>query len=533
MLLQISLVAVLLLFAAHVSTAQTDVQSVLNEVFKSGTLQGMEVHGSVKMETGTKLKIEVLTSITNNGWGLESSFALKDGRCDFRDVILQAKLNIIPPKDVQEILDLLPGIGPTVKVSDIKRTVSFLPKDNNSTITPTSTTIDALLGTNPTTKAILELLGADVTFTIKNPKFMLSGISFQIFFSTSVMGPTAGVCQMVTVKTALQDQDPTLCTDTGGIEVGNMNLGLALHQWLVNAKQPATYIDSTDGTITIGSDGQLCNLQPVHFQIKGKASSLKCLGEADLCQAAIRKSLVDAVNAQLPPGYSVDASQFDNLDIQIDSATGDVTINGDIYAGAGKDPYALVQALRDYVAKGGIIKVDGDAIDTRDITDNGDCLADPDRVAAKACTPGEEPPSSSIPGGTSTSSGTPADGASPSSAINTDSGDFQPGKDDGGDVEGSHQTMLILGTVLITLAVIATIVGLVLAVKMARKHGATTHAASAHGFNQMDGGNNDGGFDSIMLSERDTQQRQAVWGDVVELRKPGQQNGMIPGQRNV
>ena len=50
-------------------------------------------------------------------------------------------------------------------------------------------------------------------------------------------------------------------------------------------------------------------------------------------------------------------------------------------------------------------------------------------------------------------------------------------------------------------------------------------------------GENDGRFDSIMLTEpqrnngRDPQT--AVWGNVVELRKPGQQDGMIPGQRDV
>lgn len=71
----------------------------------------------------------------------------------------------------------------------------------------------------------------------------------------------------------------------------------------------------------------------------------------------------------------------------------------------GKDPSALVQALRDYIAKG-ILKIDGKAIDvnTRDITDDGDCLEDPDRVAAEACSPGVTPPSSAIPGGSSTSS---------------------------------------------------------------------------------------------------------------------------------
>jgi hypothetical protein len=66
---------------------------------------------------------------------------------------------------------------------------------------------------------------------------------------------------------------------------------------------------------------------------------------------------------------------------------------GDVYSGVGKDPSALIQALRDYLAKGGILKIGDDdvSVKTRDITDDGDCLNHPDRVAAKTCTPGETP----------------------------------------------------------------------------------------------------------------------------------------------
>ena len=507
-----------------------DISSALTELFK-GDLQGMQVGGSIKMKTGEALEIDVLTSITNNEWALEASFSLQDGRCDFREVKLGAQLNIVPPKNIQQLLKLA-GVPETIKVSDIKNTISFLPKDSNTTTLPTSTTIDVLqLAGNTVTKTALNMLGADVTFTMKNPVFMLSGISFQLFLKGSVMGPTAEICQTATFKSMLQNVDPTLCTDTGGIEIADTNLGLSLKTWLDASNQPSSYISASSGTITVGNEGQLCNLKPVHFQIKGTGSQLQCLGDVDQCQSAVRKSLMDAINAQLPPGYTIDATQFDDLKISIDPVTGDVTINGDIYAGAGKDPSALVQALRDYIAKGGILKIDGKAIDvnTRDITDDGDCLEDPDRVAAEACSPGVTPPSSAIPGGSSTSS---SDNNNSPSASNNDSDDYTPGKDDGKEDE-SNKTLLILGTVLITLAIVASLVGLVAFTKMVRSRSSTTRP---HGFASMDG-ENDGRFDSIMLTEpqrnngRDPQT--AVWGNVVELRKPGQQDGMIPGQRDV
>ena len=81
--------------------------------------------------------------------------------------------------------------------------------------------------------------------------------------------------------------------------------------------------------------------------------------------------------------------------------------------------------------------------------------------------------------------------------------------------------MLVLGTILVTLAVVATVMGAVVAIKLMRKRTGTTHAVgmiSNAGFNRMNDGD---GFDSVMLAENPgtEQHQQAVWGDVVELRK--------------
>ena len=38
----------------------------------------------------------------------------------------------------------------------------------------------------------------------------------------------------------------------------------------------------------------------------------------------------------------MDASQFADVDVNYDPNTGDITVDGELYAGAGKDPAALV-----------------------------------------------------------------------------------------------------------------------------------------------------------------------------------------------
>jgi hypothetical protein len=492
-----------------------DITSTLNEIFKDGTFNGMKVQGSVDMKTGTDFSLGVVTSISNNGWALESSFTLKDGKCDFREVMLGAKLNIIPPENYQNVMKAL-GLPAQLPVSSFEQKVSFLPADRNMTTLPASTTVDAVQPNDVIGTQVKAVLGADAQFTIKNPVFMVTGFKFQLFFKASVMGPSASACSMTAIKMALQAQDPTLCTSSGGIEIPEINLGKQLKLWMAATNQPSTYIDATDGTITVGTDGLHCNLSPVAFSMKGTpGSTLNCLGEADRCQSAVRNALVAAVNAQLPPGYTVDASQFDNLKITVDPTTGDVTINGDIYAGAGKDPSALVQALRDYVKKGGVIKIDGkDVTDIHDIKDNGDCLNHPDRVAAKACSPGDEPPSSEIPGGKTTRTGF---GNSPSSYLPDKSGDWSRGKGDG--PKDGNQTVVIIGTVLITLAVVASLVGAVIVVKMIRKRSHTTNPANS--FSRMNDSHDGDNFDSIALEQNysNGREQQAVWGDVVELRK--------------
>ena len=513
-------------FAALNEINAQDITSTLNEIFKGATLENMEVKGSITMTSGNDFSFEAITSVSNNGWGLETSVSLKDGKCDFRELQLGAQMNIIPPKSVQSVMAML-GIPSPIPVNSITRTLSFLPEDSNVTSLPTTTTIDAVSLDDPATAQIVALLGADAKFTIKNPTFMVTGMSFQLFIQGSVMGPTAGVCAQPWAVAALRQaaSDNTICTAAGGIEIPETNLGQQLKIWLASANQPHAFIDATDGTITIGTTGLLCNLDPVAFQIKGKpGEQLQCLGDLDQCQSAVTAALVKAVNAQLPSGYTIDASQLKDLKINVDPTTGDVTIAGKMYAGAGKDPSALVQALRDYVANGGVLKIDDQAVDvdTRDITDDGDCLDHPDRVAASTCSPGAEPPASNIPGGTNTDKNGNVVGNAPSpTGPNRHSGDWNKKNfNDGGD--GDNNTILIIGTVLITLAVVATVVGTVVVVKIVRKRSGTVRNES--NFNRMnDNSGSYGGhaeFDSISLTQPSGSGREepAVWGDVVDVR---------------
>ena len=105
----------------------------------------------------------------------------------------------------------------------------------------------------------------------------------------------------------------------------------------------------------------------------------------------------------------------------------------------------------------------------------------------------------------------------PSSYLPDKSGDWSRGKGDG--PKDGNQTVVIIGTVLITLAVVASLVGAVIVVKMIRKRSHTTNPANS--FSRMNDSHDGDNFDSIALEQNysNGREQQAVWGDVVELRK--------------
>lgn len=88
--------------------------------------------------------------------------------------------------------------------------------------------------------------------------------------------------------------------------------------------------------------------------------------------------------------------------------------------------------------------------------------------------------------------------------------------------DGDNNTILIIGTVLITLAVVATVVGTVVVVKIVRKRSGTVR--HENNFNRMNDNNGSYGghaeFDSIALTQPSGSGReeQAVWGNVVDVR---------------
>ena len=93
------------------------------------------------------------------------------------------------------------------------------------------------------------------------------------------------------------------------------------------------------------------------------------------------------------------------------------------------------------------------------------------------------------------------------------------------DARRGDQTMLVLGTVLITLAVVAAIGGAVMAIKMFNKRRAVVSAGNFRSFNN-DGFQRSGtappadAVDQVMIEPRSQQQQQQqpVWGDVVKNR---------------
>ena len=117
------------------------------------------------------------------------------------------------------------------------------------------------------------------------------------------------------------------------------------------------------------------------------------------------------------------------------------------------------------------MSADGDDVDDGDAT--AQCMRDPARDAAKMCSPGDAPPAGYIPGGTA-SSAAGADGSK-------DAGDMAA--DD--TAKDGDSTMLVVGAVLITLAVVGGVVGIVMAVKVMNKR---RNTVSSHRFATLEGG---------------------------------------------
>ena len=504
----------------RLAAAQPSVESALRELFNGGRLGGMAVSGGVRMETGTDLSVEVTTLVENNGFGLETSFSVSDGRCDFREVSLAAKATITLPDSIANWLKLL-NVPTAITVADERRTVSFLPA-NATDVVDAEFRIGDWADAN--TRGFLEAVGADATFTVRNARFRTTGMSFQLFMTASVLDPSATLCQGG-YKTVAQLLSKTLCTDAGGIEIAETNLGLELRKWLSAAGQNVEYISAADGTIAVGdfAAGSVCSLAPVKFEIKGKLdpgdSNLACLSDATKCTDAARQAMIDGINAQLPDGYKIDASQFANVDVAFDPNTGDVTVGGELFAGAGKDPAALVEALKRYVEKSGGLDINGQQIKNVEVDDK-DALAKckiSNGVDAAVCNPVVAPGSAMIPG-------TKGFGPLSPSAGGGDGEAADMARDN--DARRGDQTMLVLGAVLITLAVVAAIGGAVMAIKMFNKRRSTVSAGNFRTFND-DGFKTSGtatpadAFDQVMIeprSQQQQQQQQPVWGDVVKSR---------------
>ena len=279
-------------------------------------------------------------------------------------------------------------------------------------------------------------------------------------------------------KSGLQSVSASLCTDAGGIEIAETNLGVELRKWLLAANQNVAYISEADGTITIGdmAGGTACNLVPVKFEVSGKLSEqLKCLDPNDAtfgkCSESARQALIDGINSQLPDGYAVDASQFADVDVNYDPNTGDITVDGELYAGAGKDPAALVEALKKYVEKSGGLDINGSSVKNVDV-DDGNAMAQckiKNTLDAAVCDPAASPGAATIPGSKSFGPMTPSAGGEDGEAADM-SGDNK--------AQDGDQTMLVVGTVLITLAVVGAVVGTIMAIKIFNKRRASVSAGN-------------------------------------------------------
>lgn len=496
------------------------VLKVVSETFKGVTLENLpdvKVSGEFSLETGNDFKFQFHTTITNRGYGIGSTITVSDGACDFRDVQMTARVTLETPSDIDNIIGrLISGDSHKggIPLGEYKSTLNFLGSDGKVTASQSFDAKDVVTGQSAT---ILEQMGADLKITVDEAEFYVTGMSMVIYMQGDLLGPDAGVCK--TFKTSLQNIDPTLCTVEGGLAIPKYNVGKELAVWLQqNGQAVPAEIDAATGRITVGQNGQHCELKPATFKISGNAAALgascaKGKENSDACKTEIVDSLVNAINQGLPDGYKIDRSQFSDLDVKVDPATGDITINGKLYGGAAKDPEALLDLLRKEAEKDGgklvigsdgTISIDGDGRGISSDLD-GQCKEDEGKVAAGMCDGGALPPRPFA--------------TSPSPAGQDQASNSMRGGDGGKDVENPSMPTNTVGAVLITVACVMALTGTVVLVVYMRKRRrvqARQHVILDEDVALRDA-QDPGGFDNIMVQSR--AEEPVVWGDVVAVSK--------------
>eukprot|EP00949_MAST-11_sp_MAST-11-sp1_P000660 g660.t1 len=437
--------------------AATDPRQYLQEIF-SGDLEGLAVSGSATVKSETDLELRVKLDIESNGWTMGLVMGIRDQRCDYRNVQFEAGLKVTFPKTLTSQIMLActllrstacDNFNGTVGLGNpISETLNLLPEAGPAGLK--NAVIDDRSLATPAVRTALDFFGVDVKVEIVEPHFMLAGTNFSLLMTVNILNPdTAGICNNQFARKALQQLDENLC-EKPIISVDRSNVGLDVRQWLKDGDQPFSWIDEK-GVFVIGEDSLQCVLKPSKFQIKVKGSDVT----DSITSAEWRSALVKAVNSRLPENFKINENALSDLDITRD-ASGNIVVSGGVFAGAGKDPAALLKALRDFLSSssnelpvgndGKVVKITIDEDQGGD-ADYERCKSDPRRVAAGACDPDVIPgPVFVLP-----PADTPSDAKKPS---------FQPGDADKGAGREKHAAGALgtVGIVLLTIAITLVVV---------------------------------------------------------------------------
>lgn len=523
-------VATLCLVLAPVSVTASG-SSTLERVFSGllgdGTGTDLAVSGNVEMKTETNFSFSVTVDLTrgsgNTAYGITSTLKISDQRCDFRNIQVETRVAATLPRVLDSatsslcrLTGLLCDVSSSVEIGSFKSSYDLIPDGTNVVQSELSIDIvEQIRRGTPTVANSLDLLGADAVLTMKNIDLMVTGMKFDLFFKADMLDSDADICTNTglaysTFRDVARNFDSQFCTPAGGIRIGHsgsdaagINLGSELKYWISSSGQNTDYIDS-DGTIIVGlSDGAACTSLPADFSLNGRASDL---GNIPTNSDQLREALANAANQYLPNGYRIGKEQFSNLNITVDPQTGDLTISGKVYSGAAKSPAGILDALRRFIADGGSLNAGTSTgsstviIDSGDLSGDASCQSNSGLRDAGACSSEQAPPESSVQG-------------------EPDQDDGSSGNNKGSGNGGGNMQMVIVGTIFITLASVAAVVGAVMLVKLVRKRRATVrHFGRGQDHIQLQDG-----FDNIVQGSHGDQKLdndKVVWGDVVSVDKP-------------
>jgi len=375
--------------------------SLVSDTFRFVLNDGVPVHGTVLTGADTDLDFKViLTFGDTNANSITVWTAIDARKCDMRDLrgevglmativnsnganeacknlALQyaartqrgvgsfcndknARSVAIPPIVFEQ--DITPTVSSDQKSFEFEMNLASLQRQQNQNRNQNQN-MQTLTNNNPLDQSglinILDNTGSDAVFRFTDVKPLFTGLRFRLEVKVSLVdrrraavcnrkSPSFSIplCQYITIMTTLTNPGKTYLIEET-FDLGTLLLDeIGEQDWL-----------NKDGTFLVGENGLACQVAPDPFVITlqdvGAGLGQKPAGEFVSNASSVQKkafldsfskSLKNEIDSNcLPGGYKIDPKSMANLEAKSDKTDPRVvTVHGNMYASAGKNPAGLL-----------------------------------------------------------------------------------------------------------------------------------------------------------------------------------------------